>query len=93
MIVLRVIKREIDFCVNIEGVHIIILEGLTCVESGESLLEMWRFKQLSLVVETERTRNDSSQSGVKMNDCEMAITLIKHDGNGVCVFELKKNWK
>ena len=75
MIKLCVIKWEIDFFVNVEGVQIIILEGLNM---------FWVWRVISGDVEIERTRNDSSQSGVRMmNDCEMAITLIKHDENGV----------
>ena len=48
--------------------HFEVLYFVQLFPSGQTFLEMWGFRPLSLIVETEMTSDDSSEPGVRVND-------------------------
>ncbi len=45
--------------------------------SGQAFLEIWGFRPLSLIVETEITSDNSSEPGVRVNDGGIIGRLFK----------------
>ena len=53
---------------RVGGRHLEVLYLVQLHPSGQAFLEVWGFRPLSLIVETEITSDDSSEPGVRMND-------------------------
>ena len=56
-------------CVKqVGGRHFEVLYFVQLFPSGQTFLEIWGFRPLSLIVETEITSDGSSEQGVRMNE-------------------------
>ena len=71
-------QRERGGCVKqVGGRHFEVLYFVQFLPSGQTFLEVWGFRPLSLIVETEITSDDSSEPGVRVNDGGIIRWLLK----------------
>ena len=70
-------KGERGCVKQVGGRHFEVLYFVQFLPSGLAFLEVWGFRPLSLIVETEITSDDSSEPGVRVNDGGIIRRFLK----------------